>query len=166
MKDFIAFFGEFIVVIAVAGMFYALAPDGAQKKYIHFAISLSVLAAIMGPMISVVSSLPEHLEDLRWEITDEQDDTEENLTDSVVALSKRNIEASVVSILSQKYGLPTESFEVSVTLDDTDAANIKILAVEVKVSGASLIKREEMKRYLSELFMEQSEIKIIGVSLG
>ena len=160
MKDFIAFFGEFIVVIAVGGMFYAMAPDGAQKKYIHFAISLCVLAAIMGPMISVVSSLPEMLEEVEMEVEEHQVEIEENLTEAVISASRENIEASIIALLSQKYDIATEKLAVSVALDAKDPENIEIVSIDVRAEGISSAKREEMRRYLAEQFLGNLSITV------
>lgn len=160
MKDFIAFFGEFIVVIAVGGMFYAMAPDGAQKKYIHFAISLCVLAAIMGPMISVVSSLPEMLEEVEMEVEEHQVEIEENLTEAVISASRENMEASIIALLSQKYDIATEKLAVSVALDEKDPENIEIVSIDVRAEGISSAKREEMRRYLAEQFLGNLSITV------
>lgn len=160
MKDFIAFFGEFIVVIAVGGMFYAMAPDGAQKKYIHFAISLCVLAAIMGPMISVVSSLPEMLEEVEMEVEEHQVEIEENLTEEVISASRENMEASIIALLSQKYDIATEKLAVSVALDAKDPENIEIVSIDVRAEGISSAKREEMRRYLAEQFLGNLSITV------
>ena len=160
MKDFIAFFGEFIVVIAVGGMFYAMAPDGAQKKYIHFAISLCVLAAIMGPMISVVSSLPEMLEEVEMEVEEHQVEIEENLTEAVISASRENMEASIIALLSQKYDIATEKLAVSVALDSKDPENIEIVSIDVRAEGISSAKREEMRRYLAEQFLGNLSITV------
>ena len=160
MKDFIAFFGEFIVVIAVGGMFYAMAPDGAQKKYIHFAISLCVLAAIMGPMISVVSSLPEMLEEVEMEVEEHQVEIEENLTEAVISASRENMEASIIALLSQKYDIATEKLAVSVALDAKDPENIEIVSIDVRAEGISSAKREEMRRYLAGQFLGNPNITV------
>lgn len=160
MKDFIAFFGEFIVVIAVGGMFYAMAPDGAQKKYIHFAISLCVLAAIMGPMISVVSSLPEMLEEVEMEVEEHQVEIEENLTEAVISASRENMEASIIALLSQKYDIATEKLAVSVALDAKDPENIEIVSIDVRAEGILSAKREEMRRYLAEQFLGNLSITV------
>ena len=160
MKDFIAFFGEFIVVIAVGGMFYAMAPDGAQKKYIHFAISLCVLAAIMGPMISVVSSRPEMLEEVEMEVEEHQVEIEENLTEAVISASRENMEASIIALLSQKYDIATEKLAVSVALDAKDPENIEIVSIDVRAEGISSAKREEMRRYLAEQFLGNLSITV------
>ena len=154
MKDFIAFFGEFIVVIAVAGMLLAMAPDGSQKKYIHFAISLSVLSALIGPMLSVVSELPEILENAEFSVEVEQTDLEGNLEDAVIAASKRNMETSIASMLSQKFEIPEEKLHVSVVLNTDDTANIEIISVNVSEQDTTYIEREEMRKYLTEILMD------------
>ena len=160
MKDFIAFFGEFIVVIAVAGMLLAMAPDGSQKKYIHFAISLSVLSALIGPMLSVVSELPEILENAEFSVEVEQTDLERNLEDAVIAASKRNMETSIASMLSQKFEIPEEKLHVSVVLNTDDTANIEIISVNVSAQDTTYIEREEMRKYLTEILMDHCKVDI------
>lgn len=160
MKDFIAFFGEFIVVIAVAGMLLAMAPDGSQKKYIHFAISLSVLSALIGPMLSVVSELPEILENAEFSVEVEQTDLEGNLEDAVIAASKRNMETSIASMLSQKFEIPEEKLHVSVALNTDDTANIEIISVNVSAQDTTYIEREEMRKYLTEILMDHCKVDI------
>lgn len=160
MKDFIAFFGEFIVVIAVAGMLLAMAPDGSQKKYIHFAISLSVLSALIGPMLSVVSELPEILENAEFSVEVEQTDLEGNLEDAVIAASKRNMETSIASMLSQKFEIPEEKLHVSVVLNTDDTANIEIISVNVSAQDTTYIEREEMRKYLTGILMDHCKVDI------
>lgn len=160
MKDFIAFFGEFIVVIAVAGMLLAMAPDGSQKKYIHFAISLSVLSALIGPMLSVVSELPEILENAEFSVEVEQTDLEGNLEDAVIAASKRNMETSIASMLTQKFEIPEEKLHVSVVLNTDDTANIEIISVNVSAQDTTYIEREEMRKYLTEILMDHCKVDI------
>lgn len=160
MKDFIAFFGEFIVVIAVAGMFYVMAPDGAQKKYVHFAISLCVLAALIGPMLSVVSSLPEILEEAELDVEENRIDMEADLENAVISVSRENIEISIVSMLAQKFNIAAENLTASVLLNADDPSNIEIVSVRVSAADTTYIKRAEMKKYLSEILMEHCEIEV------
>ncbi len=161
MKDFLAFFGEFIVVIAVSGMMSQLAPDGSQKKYVQFAISLSVLTALLGPMMSVVASLPDTLQNIEWRTEGDLALMEGALSDEVVSVSAENIERSVSALLSQKFGISEELLDVSVVLDDSDRQNIVIRRVEVRADGVSAAKKKEMKTYLQTLLLEQSEIVIM-----
>ncbi len=163
MRELMAFFGEFIVITAVAGMLYTLAPEGSQKKYMQFAISLCVLAALIGPMLSVVSSLPDILEDAELTVEDEAVDLENDLQSAVIEQSRKNIEESVVLMLSERFDLKRKDIRVEVELDSSDTANIKILSVTVSVPKTSAVERAQMKRYLSEEFRETSEIKITNL---
>ncbi len=160
MRDLIAFFGEFIVVIAVSGMLYTLAPEGAQKKYIHFAISLCVLAALIGPMLSVVSSLPEILDEIEIEIENDEIDMETELEDALISASKENIERSIVTLLTQKFELEQDLLSVETTLDASDPQNIKIISVTVSAPGTTHVMRERMKEYLSDELMGHCKIII------
>ncbi len=160
MQEFLTFFGELIVVIAVSGLFYTMAPEGGQKKYIQLAISLCILAAIIGPMLSVVSDLPRILEDAELDVEQEGEVSEGELTDAVIAESKRNIEDAIASLLMSKYDLEREALTVSVSLDASDPQNIKILSVVVSASGTTHLERQKIKAYLTEQLLEQCEIRI------
>ena len=160
MEAFIAFFGELIVVIAVAGMFYAMAPEGAQKKYIHLAISLCVLAAIIGPMLSVVSSFPEILENAEIEVEKNQVEIESDLQDAVISTSRINIENTIQDMLSRKFKVSPDRLDVSVVLNTEDPENIEIISVMVKADRTTVIERKEMKEYLSAMLLEQCRIEI------
>jgi hypothetical protein len=161
MKEFIAFFGEWIVIVAVSGMLMQLMPEGAQKKYVQMAVSLCVLAALVGPMISVVSALPSTLENLDRITVREEEKLESSLHEAVVEKSREKIEASVQTLLAGKFGVPAPSVAVSIKLDDRDLENIVIREVCVTVENASAEVRREMKAYLDTLFLEQSEIVVL-----
>ncbi len=160
MREFVAFFGEFIVIIAVAGMLYGVVPDGSQKKYVQFAISLSVLASLMGPMISVVSDLPDMLREIEWSAEADRAFVEQELSDDVVLLSEEKIERSVEEHLIRKFGLQRENLEVDVVTDASDLQAIRIERVEIRLRNVSAMRRQEIKMYVQSLFLEQSEIVI------
>ncbi len=160
MKEFIAFFGEFIVVIAVSGIFYAMAPEGAQKKYIHFAISLCVLSAIVGPMLSVVSSLPEILENAEFEVGENQVEMESDLQDAVISASRLNIENTIRDMVSHRFGISEDRLDVSVLLNAENPENIEIVSVSIRAENTTHIKRKEIKEYLSGVLMEHCQIDI------
>ena len=69
MSDILSYFGEIIILTAVSGILFMVAPEGNVKKYINFAISICILAAIVAPMISAVVHLPESIryEEEAWE---------------------------------------------------------------------------------------------------
>jgi hypothetical protein len=160
MKDFIAFFGEFIVVIAVAGVFYAMSPEGTQKRYVNFAISLCVLAALIGPMISVVSALPEILEEAELDLEENRIDIEGNIEGQMISASRENIEATIISMISQRFDISAEKLTVAVTLNTEDPSNIEILSVTVRVADATYVRRAEIKKYLSDMLMDVCEVEV------
>ena len=162
MKDLIGFFGEFIVVISVAGLFHAMAPDGTQKKYIHFVISLCVLASLIGPMLSVVSSLPEILEDAELDVEENKIDMDALLEDAVISASRENIENAISSVISQKFDISKENITVSILLNTENPSNIQILSVDVCIEGVTYVKRAEIKKYLLEMLMEHCEVNVSG----
>ncbi len=160
MRDFMSFFGELIVMIAVCGVFYSIIPDGSQKKYVQFAISLCILASLIGPMLSVVSSLPEILEDAEFQVEKEEVDLEDDMTHAVIENSRKNIEDSVKTLLFERFGTPKENIKVFLELDTSDLANIEILSIQAEVRSSSLADRIRMKEYLSEQFLDSCEIQI------
>ena len=162
MKDLIAFFGEFIVVISLAGVFHAMVPDGAQKKYIQFVISLCVLTSLVGPMLSVVSSLPEILEDVELDLEENQIDMDALLDDTVVSASKKNIENAILSMVSQKFGISEGNITVSIFLNTEDLSDIQILSVDVRVEDATYVKRAEIEKYLSDMLMDHCKVNVFG----
>ena len=162
MRDLIAFFGEFMVVISVAGMFHAMTPDGAQKKYVHFAISLCVLASLIGPMLPVVSSLPSILEDAELNLEENRIDMDGLLEDAVITASRENIEDAVCTMISQKFDIPKENMTASVLLDASEPSDIQILSVDVCMKETTYVKRAEIKEYLLEILMEHCEVNVSG----
>ena len=61
MSEILSYFGEVIVLTAVSGILFAVAPEGNVKKYINFIISVCILAAVVAPMISAVTNLPDKI---------------------------------------------------------------------------------------------------------
>ena len=111
-------------------------------------------------MLSVVSELPEILENAEFSVEVEQTDLEENLEDAVIAASKRNMETSIASMLSQKFEIPEEKLHVSVVLNTDDTANIEIISVNVSAQDTTYIEREEMRKYLTEILMDHCRVDI------
>ena len=69
MSEIISYFGEVIILTAVSGVLFVVAPEGNVKKYINFVISICILAAIVAPMITAAVNLPDtiRLEGEEWE---------------------------------------------------------------------------------------------------
>ena len=91
MKEWIAYFGEIIVITAVSGLIYHIAPEGAMKKHLHFVISLCVLVSLAVPIFSIVTELPEifgkGFEEVK-EMEDKMEKSEEILEEVVTDASQ------------------------------------------------------------------------------
>ncbi len=160
MNDLLAFFGEFILILAVSGMLSALAPEGTAKKYVQFAISLAVLVSLIGPMLSVVSSLPELLEDAELSVEAENTELKTDLTEAVIAQTKMQMESSIRALLSEKTELSDENIAVTIHVNAEDPGNIKILSVEIGVRGSSVIEKAKIKDMVSDLFLGHCAVNL------
>ena len=159
MKEWIAYFGEIIVITAVSGLIYHIAPEGAMKKHLHFVISLCVLVALAVPMFSMVTELPDIFEQSFEEVKKEEDITNEQLTESLISVSKKEIEAAIVSYISEIYGISPGDISVETVLDaeNPEAIEIKRIHVTLRDTKADT---KEIGRALDEMFLGKSEIAV------
>lgn len=161
MKEWIAYFGEIIVITAVSGLIYHIAPEGAMKKHLHFVISLCVLVSLAVPIFSIVTELPEIFEKGFEEVKEMEDMTNEDLTESLIAVSKSEIEEAVASYISEIYGIAGESISVETVLNAEDPSAIEISEIRVVLAGDVSADTEEIRRALDEMFLGKSEITVI-----
>ena len=163
MKEWIAYLGEIIVITAVSGLFYHIAPEGAMKKHLHFVISLCVLAALAVPMFSMVTELPEIFEQSFEEVKKEEEKEGESLTESLISVSKKEIEAAIVSYISEVYGILPADISVETVLDAENPEAIEIREIRVVLRDANANK-EEIRRALDEMFLGKSKITVLTES--
>lgn len=162
MREWVLYLGEVIFITAVSGMIYHLAPEGALKKHLHFVISLCVLVSLAVPMFSMVTDLPEIFEKSYEDVKNGEEDTENELLDSVIAASKKEIETAVVSYISGKYGIETSEISVSVTLDARDPESIEITEIDIAIVGITGSRAREIESALDEMFLGKSNIRVHG----
>lgn len=160
MREWIAYLGEVILITAVSGMIYHLAPEGALKKHLHFVISLCVLISLAIPMLSIVSELPGIFEKSYEEVERSEDDTENNLLETVISASKKEIETAVISYISGKYDIPPQNITVTLTLDESNPQAIEITAMEVTIASLNGAKAGKIQSDLSEMFLGKTEVTV------
>ncbi len=160
MTEWISYFGEIIVVVAVSGVLYAASPDGKTKKYVHFVISLCVLAATVFPLISLAEDLPKTILSFEDAASDVQMRQEEELTGVLVETSKAEIEEAITALLCKKFDYAASDIDVNLTLDESDTQNIKITAISVTVSKVTTQTRARMKEYLEEMFLGETTVTV------
>ena len=160
MKEWITYFGEIILITAVSGLLYHIAPEGAMKKHLHFVISLCVLVSLAVPMFSVVTELPELFEKGFEEVKDREEITNGDLTESLIAVSKKELEEAVASYLSEVYGITRERISVQTVLNAEDPSAIEISEVNVVLRGDVRADVDEIRRALEDMFLGKSKITV------
>jgi hypothetical protein len=160
MKEWIAYLGEIMLITAVSGLFCHIAPEGNMKKHLHFVISLCVLVALCVPMFSMVMTLPEIFEQGFEEVRGEEDSVNGDLSESLIAVSKRKIESSIVSYISDVYGIPREHISAETVLDTSDTSAIEIREVRVTLHKDARAFAREIQGALDEMFLGKSEIAV------
>jgi hypothetical protein len=160
MREWIAYLGEVILITAVSGMIYHLAPEGALKKHLHFVISLCVLISLAIPMLSIVSELPVIFEKTYEDVEMSEDHTENNLLETVISASKKEIETAVISYIAGKYDIPPQNITVTLTLDESNPQAIEITAMEVTIASLNGAKAGKIQSDLSEMFLGKTEVTV------
>ena len=160
MREWIAYLGEVILITAVSGMIYHLAPEGALKKHLHFVISLCVLISLAIPILSIVSELPMIFEKSYEEVERSEDHTENHLLETVISASKKEIETAVISYIAGKYDIPPQNITVTLTLDESNPQAIEITAMEVTIASLNGAKAGKIQSDLSEMFLGKTEVTV------
>ncbi len=164
MREWIAYLGEMIVVTAVAGIVYAIAPEGALKKHLHFVISLCVLVSLAVPLFSVISELPEIFTEEK-EVSEEiAENAESELVKDVIAASKKEIETALVSFISKQFDIKSADISVSLTLDAENTEAIEITKIKVEIVKLTSSEKKKIETTLDEMFLGKSEIVVISKS--
>lgn len=160
MREWIAYLGEVILITAVSGMIYHLAPEGALKKHLHFVISLCVLISLAIPILSIVSELPVIFEKTYEDVEMSEDHTENNLLETMISASKKEIETAVISYIAGKYDIPPQNITVTLTLDESNPQAIEITAMEVTIASLNGAKAGKIQSDLSEMFLGKTEVTV------
>lgn len=164
MREWIAYLGEMIVVTAVAGIVYAIAPEGALKKHLHFVISLCVLVSLAVPLFSVISELPEIFTEEK-EVSEEiAENAESELVKDVISASKKEIETALVSFISEQFDIKSDDISVSLTLDAENTEAIEITKIKVEIVKLTSSEKKKIETTLDEMFLGKSEIVVISKS--
>jgi hypothetical protein len=95
MREWISYLGEIVLITAVSGLLYMFSPEGNLKKHLHFVISLCIVVSLAVPMFSMIMDLPEIFEKSFEEAERGEVKTNEDLTDSLISVSKKEIEKTI-----------------------------------------------------------------------
>lgn len=166
MKEWLSYFGEIIVVIAVSGVLYTAAPDGKTKRYVHFVISLCVLSATVFPLISLAEALPRQIAAIEYEAEREAAQSTDDITSVLVEASRAEIEQAITQMLCAKFDYEEDDIRVTLTLDASDVEEIRIIAIRVDVTRVTTQTKARMKEYLEEMFLGETVVTVFGEEWG
>ena len=93
MEKLSGFVLSVLTVCVISGIVIGVSPEGAMKKYINYIISLCVLAAIITPIISIFSSVPQYSEDIE-RIFEEHKETDTDAEAKLIEAQKAAVETA------------------------------------------------------------------------
>lgn len=160
MREWISYLGEIVLVTAVSGLFYTVSPDGNLKKHLHFVISLCLVVSLAVPMFSMIMNLPEIFEKSFEEVEKDEVDTNEELTDSLISVSKKEIEKAIASYIAGKYAIAEAEISVETVLDAQNPESIEIREIYVTIGGERSVSFEKIRNDLEEMFLGKSHITV------
>ena len=160
MKEWITYLGEIMLITAVSGLIYHIAPEGTMKKHLHFVISLCVLVSLAVPMFSVVTALPEIFEREFEEVKSKENVTNEELTELLITAAQQEVEETLVSYISEVCGIARGNISVQTVLDAEDPSAIEVSEIHVILRGEIQTDIEELRCTLEKMFLGKSQITV------
>ena len=160
MRDWIAYLGEIILITAVSGLLYTMAPEGNLKKHLHFVISLCILTSLAVPMFSAVMELPEIFEKSFEEAETGTAQKNEALTESLLSVSKQKIEKAIVFYIAEKYGAEQADISVETVLDAEDPESVEILEIRIVFKEKPAVSLEKIREDIHEMFLGKSRVTV------
>lgn len=141
----------------IVGVIGAVVPDGSGdglKKYVSFIGALCVLCVLISPLggvVDFVGRLGDGGFDGFFDSLSDKGKYEQRYSDYLMSLGRDNISEGVRSLLSEKFGIPSDECRVSVKTREHDGT-LAVESVTVILSGRSLFcDPYEIEEYISGL---------------
>ena len=160
MREWISYLGEIVLVTAVSGLLYTVSPDGNLKKHLQFVISLCIVVSLAVPMFSMVMDLPEIFENGMEEAEKEEIKANAELTDSLISVSKKEVEKGIVSYVAEKYVIAENDVSAKTVLDTENSEAIEIREIQIVISGEYSISLEKIRNDLHEMFLGKTHVTV------
>ena len=163
MEKLSGFVLSVLTVCVISGIVIGVSPEGAMKKYINYIISLCVLAAIITPIISIFSSVPQYSEDIE-RIFEEHKETDTDAEAKLIEAQKAAVETAIRDTIVKKFDIGEDRIFVEIAIDSTNksAIEIRYIDISVKVKCPS----GEIKKYIEEMFYGTAKVTVSEVSDG
>ncbi len=152
-----------LTVCVISGIVTGISPEGAMKKYINYIVSLCVLAAIITPVISIFSSVPQYSEEIEH-IFEKQKETDSDAQAKLIEAQKAAVETAIRDTIVKKFGMEEDCVFVRITIDATNRSAIEIRCIDISVKGKC--PSGEIKKYIEEMFYGTAKVTVSEVGDG
>lgn len=159
MNAFIEFLKSFCIVAIVSGMVLVILPSERFKKHIKLIISLCVVSSLISPVISFAKEVPKNIGNISFGAGDVKDAIYSEIYSDITSNTRDNLENEIEKLLCSRFGFEDKEVFVIVTLDTKNISAVNITDINVFLSDIS--KKDEIKSYLSELFLYSVNINIM-----
>ena len=159
MNAFIEFLKSFCIVAIVSGMVLVISPSERFKKHIKLIISLCVVSSLISPVISFAKEVPKNIGNISFGDGDVKDAIYSEIYSDITSNTRDNLENEIEKLLCSRFGFEYKEVFVIVTLDTKNISAVNITDTNVFLSDVS--KKDEIKSYLSELFLYSVNINIM-----
>mgnify|MGYP002580651948 FL=1 len=163
MEKLSGFVLSVLTVCVISGIVIGVSPEGAMKKYINYIISLCVLAAIITPIISIFSSVPQYSEDIE-RIFEEHKETDTDAEAKLIEAQKAAVETAIRDTIVKKFDIGEDRIFVEIAIDSTNKSAIEIRYIDISVKGKC--HSGEIKKYIEEMFYGTAKVTVSEVSDG
>ena len=163
MEKLSGFVLSVLTVCVISGIVIGVSPEGAMKKYINYIISLCVLAAIIPPIISIFSSVPQYSEDIE-RIFEEHKETDTDAEAKLIEAQKAAVETAIRDTIVKKFDIGEDRIFVEIAIDSTNKSAIEIRYIDISVKGKC--PSGEIKKYIEEMFYGTAKVTVSEVSDG
>lgn len=163
MEKLSGFVLSVLTVCVISGIVIGVSPEGAMKKYINYIISLCVLAAIITPIISIFSSVPQYSEDIE-RIFEEHKETDTDAEAKLIEAQKAAVETAIRDTIVKKFDIGEDRIFVEIAIDSTNKSAIEIRYIDISVKGKG--PSGEIKEYIEEMFYGTAKVTVSEVSDG
>ena len=160
MREWISYLGEIVLITAISGLLYTVSPEGSLKKHLHFVISLCIVVSLAVPMFSLLTEIPEIFEMGVEEAKKGESESQQELTESLLSVSKKEIEKAIVSYIAKKYGMEEEAISVETVLDAEDPEAVEITEIAVWIAKEYSVSLETIRSDLDEMFLGKSCVTV------
>lgn len=152
-----------LTVCVISGVAVGLAPEGSIKKYIKLIVSLCVLAAILTPLIGIVSSIPSVGDEIS-EIFGKKEEEDGAYDEKQIEAQKAAVEAAVCDVVASKFGIDKKAISVSLTIDAQNISAIEIREIKINIKGKC--NTAEIANYIGEMFYGTAKVTVTEGSDG